>query len=821
MASSSPYRTPESTSKASFLLSKTPFGTPVKTSTPTVYGTVPPPGGRPPVNVSTSKASQAWALSKSLLDGGAAYATLALRGRSHLPFSSLFAVSQRTNWVPMCIVALLGHHILFSMSLFAPSHPIQGLFLALRPTNILISMLTFAAMALVVVLHPGHQFSLVQKRWATANKITLQDKKFGGFTIPSGSPASILLARINQATLWRAVVLHSLLGFLLGLMQAVALMLSSSQPELWLPYHVVPIRSPHSSSTTVVRPNERLFVLVLGNAAICGLAAWTRSLQTSSPAPTPGAPFCEPKFEAQVAFATPLGRLGDRLQRARRRVFLLGGLGPLVLLQLYLVWRRPFFRLVLSVIGHRSPLRPMLIPSFKRALVSSELVYRVWLLGLASVCILEFFDTAWEVYASHPVDFASGGVSKFAREPTRCLIRGMQLRRTAFPEEQALGPVERDYYAHFAFSEMALIAATDVERRKAIFRDVGTNGLPSTDGAAQSAWAQVASECLVVLREERQRLLQKGKPSPSADTPSAAADTRRTTSANEQKPTGTAHQIPVSNDANILKNRPVSVWEKLASTAVGSRPNPQTISVSTPAPATGPSSVQSSDSGLRSILHSIAPPTAAPSVGTSTQRNRPALASSIHGQQPHQPAFLVAQIAVTAASTLLNTLKVFLTLLPADLQHVIRHSVVVRCFTQSREWFVTPSDKVLLSSGSVPSDTALATWSVQTLSALLAASLDQDEFGTVALSAHAHLGLDNVLEEFSALLLALHSFYASMQSTHGPGALIQFIHVAGPLMEALRTGITLIVGVFEPTGVQIRAATRAHIEKALAASHDV
>lgn len=147
----------------------------------------------------------------------------------------------------------------------------------------------------------------------------------------------------------------------------------------------------------------------------------------------------------------------------------------------------------------------------------------------------------------------------------------------------------------------------------------------------------------------------------------------------------------------------------------------------------------------------------------------------------------------------------------------------------------------LLCSGTVPRDAALATWSVQTLSALLAASLDQDEYGTVALSVASHCGVDDVLEAFGALLIALQNLATALNSsgaesnadgnnatdsattkdprahTRADAGRAAFDQVAGPLVVALRSGITLVVGAFEPTGMRLRPSCRALVDKALAA----
>jgi hypothetical protein len=400
----------------------------------------------------------------------------------------------------------------------------------------------------------------------------------------------------------------------------------------------------------------------------------------------------------------------------------------------------------------------------------------------------------------------------------------MQLRRGAVSAEDAhLSVIQRRYYAHFAFAEMATSVATDAERRKAIFRDIGNANTSSNgsqtgihDQSGRSAWASIAQECMAVLHEQRGCIERKGRPAPNAggNVPPAQQPNAHL------KPVDAAHQITLASATDAIKTDKPSIWDRLASksASTGATANAAATTRAATSTTTG---AQANVEGLGSILHRIAPPQ--PQLRASPLPVKTTLSTSSTSATAAQPA-TVLDLVILSLSTVRNSISSLFGLLPSDLQHVLRNSFVARKGIALHSWLFNASDQTLLMANLVPNDAALATWAVQTLSALLSSSLDQDEYGTVALAASVNLGVDNVLEEFALLLLALQSWTQVVMhgddSQASPRPLRNELtaHVdtiIAPLIATLRSSITLVTGAFEPTGLRLRETTRARVEQAL------
>lgn len=847
VASSSPYRTPESTSKASLFLSRTPFGTPAGRNGPGATTSSSSAISKPatvtqPLKPVTGFWPQVWPLFKSLLDENA-YATFALQPRPHLTYSGFLETALRINWVKFLVFSLPVYHALFCISLFRPTNPLQLITLPFRPTALFLSLTSYAVLLGLLLILPGQRFSIASKKWTTQNHAGLRDERLaGGFTLSAGSPASLLVRSLRQGALWRGVLLHAAFALAIATTHGLALAhyttttsidVGSKSSNPWSPYHQVAVRLSQGYKTTAIRPNERFWFLLCSNAILGATYAIVRSVLFSRPqisgAGAP-APFAPSRFEAQATFESALVRIATKGRQTIYRAVFIGAITPSIILQGYLLVRRPFFRVILSLLGHRSPLRPLLVPSFKRPLFNVDLIYRVSLLGLVTVLILEAFCIAWEVLSTQPIGLGTGGLSRFSSAPTKCLIKGMQSRRIPLPEEANLGSSERSYYSHFAFAEMATVMATDAERRKAIFRDVGQsvggnggNILPSIpsssldSGAGRSAWAVIAGECINVIQEERKWLLNKGKEPAASGAPSSSNPQKP---ASHLKPVDAAHQVSLATgNSGVNKSKP-SIWDRLASSSpIASQQSAPTAPSTTTATSTQINS--NATEGLNSLLHRIAPPPvqsnttlASSATGTTTGSSNTISASSTS-----RTTLLDVFVSILISSV--QSLGSVFNLLPSDLQHVLRNSIVARKVEGVQKWLFASSDDTLLAIGVLPHDEALVTWSVQILGSLLAASLEQDEYGTVALAASSRLGIDDVLEECAMLLNALQQLGLNITArSDGTVAshtsLVVFDHDVAPLITALRTTITLVLGAFEPTGYQLRPSCRKAVDDALA-----
>ncbi|MCO5613944.1 hypothetical protein L7F22_068224 [Adiantum nelumboides] len=848
VASSSPYRTPESTSKASLFLSRTPFGTPAARNGPS--STL---GSSSTVSKSTTVTQplkpvtgfwpQVWPLFKSLLDENA-YATFALQPRPHLTFSGFIETALRINWLKLLVFSLPVYHALFCISLFRPTNPLQLITLPLRPTALFLSLTSYSIFLGLLLIIPGQRFNIASKKWTVQDHSGVRDERLaGGFILSAGSPASLLVRSLRQGALWRGVLLHAAFSLAIATTHALALAhytnttfidgKGSKTSNPWSPYHHVSVRLSQGYKTTAIRPNERFWFLLCSNAILGATYAIIRAVLFSRPQ-VPGAgapaPFAPSRFEAQATFESALVRIAAKGRQTIYRAVFLGSITPSIILQGYLLIRRPFFRVVLSLIGHHSPLRPLLVPSFKRPLFNIDLIFRVSILGLVTVLILEAFSVAWEVLSTQPIGLGMGGLSKFSSAPTKCLIKGMQSRRIPLPEEAHLGGSERSYYSHFAFAEMATVMATDAERRKAIFRDVGQSiggnggsilhsippsGLDS--GAGRSAWAVIAGECINVIQEERKWLLNKGKEPIASGTASTSSSQKLT---NHLKPVDAAHQVSLATGNNGVNKSKPTIWDRLASTSpVASQPSATTAPSTTNATSTQVNA--NATEGLNSLLHRIAPP---PIQSTPAASSTSGTAASLNNGRSTSftSRTTLLDVFVNIMISSIQSVGSVFKLLPSDLQHVLQNSIVARKIEGAQKWLFASSDDSLLAIGVLPHDEALVTWSVQILGSLLAASLEQDEYGTVALAASSRLGIDDVLEECAILLNALQQLGLNITQNRADGivssetSLFVFDHDVAPLITTLRTTITLVLGAFEPTGYRLRPSCRKAVDDALA-----
>ena len=715
----------------------------------------------------------------------------------------------QTNLDRLYLLSFLAIHLFLSLSLFAPLQPLPSLTLPFRPLLFLLSLTAFLLSILPLILF--RRWSITDSKLAaTLNKDVKSDIVVAGITLRYGSVAAHYYTTLCHAKTGVVVVLYALSGLFLAASHGLGLMIYSSDASTWTPYQSVSFRDPQGLRVSSFRPNERLFFLLGSTFVLGALYSLHKTISLSPLSDSDSSPLSAPTFEPQATVESLGGRLSGKLRRRLPKALLVGSVLPGVLLAIYLSIRRPLFRLILSAIGHNSAIRPILIPSFRHYFLSPGLVFRTTALGIFSTITWETMDVLWQVFSTQPFTDLPGGLSRFSREPTKCLIEGMQSRRLARDDEANVGPTERIYYAHFAFAEMALVAATDAERRKAIFRDVGSVNGNLTEGGSRSAWAAIAQECLKVLEQECLCVRTKGRQTGAATTAVVPPQ-----SLAHLKPIDASHRALVEEGQSVVKRGQASVWDRLASGMPPAAP--------TQAPAkTTPTAPGSSDpNGLASIFHRLAPapldrttkPVPSPSTAAHTTARAGGPAVSISST--------FASFLVASTAKLCNTIFV---LLPPDLRHVLSRLPLLRSLPFAQERFMMATNQTLLFAGKVPHEAALATWSIQTLSALLSASIDQDEYGTIALSSSQKLGVDDVLEGIADLLLALSQWGQEIaremegerEGNKQDLALLWDRRVA-PIVVASRTAISLVLGVFEPTGFRLRPSAQAKVDLATAA----
>lgn len=816
VANSSPYRTPEPSSRAASLLLRSPFGTPAsKTATPTTSGVAGTSGqataagggaSTPPKPLTGSAA----VLARIQALGGGASVTRPLQGKLYLPYSSYIQLALQTNIDRLYVAAVLSVHVLLSLSLFSPLSPLASLALPLRPTLVLLSTLAFALGVLPLIvarrlsIRGGNSYLTPKPRLSSSINAL-------GFSFPFSSPGAHYLWSLSNPSTWLAAALYALSGLALAGAHGLALMLYANNDEgRWSPYLTVPIRTSDGYRTTATRPNERLFFLMGSNLLLGACYSIYRSSSLAHPS---SSLLGSPHFASQATVQSASSRISVQLRRRLPTAFVLGLVLPTALLVGYLPIRRPLFRLLLSIMGHHSPLRPIFIPSFRSSFLSIGLLVRTTALGTVSALAWETVSVLWDVFATQPFT-DRGGLSAFSRAPKNCLISGIQARRdTTVEGPDRREPKEaREYYSHFAFAEQAVLAATEPDRRKAIFRDVGSS-TPGAAGAAKSSWQLLAQECLAVIDEELVHIARRGQAQSTMATSSSSTGVI-TASASSKKPLDPSHDA-LQSGAHVVKPAQQTIWDKLASSSGGSQPAKPASSTTTAVSSSTPAS----DAGLSDLLHRIAPRpetdvSAVARQGPAVKRAPTTSTTSSSSSTGGGYAFL-HQVVSSMVHTAFSLLRTAYLLLPSDLQHVLRTAPVLRSLPQVYSYLMTPATTTLIASRTMPVHAALDVWSSQILSALLAASVTEDEYGSVALSAKEGCGVEQVVSALTKLLLEIQSWQQQQQQVSQSDEEKElWKQEVEPLVSALRSGITIVLAAFEPKGHVWASETQALLSKA-------
>jgi nucleoporin NDC1 len=688
---------------------------------------------------------------------------------------------------------LATHLVLCALLLTSPA----SLLAPVRPTLALLSLAVFLFAVLPLI---------VLRKWAVSRPTAPPAPlKVLGFSPAPGSLTAHCAAVLRARVSWHRILAHTASGVLLAAAHVAALWLytpGASSP--WAPYTHVAVGA-GAASTAVLRPNERVFLVLAINAALGAAYSAARLLHAAR---------AGPPFEPASLHYTLAARLGIALRTRLPGAVAFGAALPSALLAIYVPLRRPLFRTLLRIIGPHSSLRPVLIPSFRTPFVSGvpALALHLSSLGAASAVCWELAACLWDTYASQPVL-----VSHFAREPTRCLIAGLAAGQ---PDSVKADPTQA-YYAHFAFAELASLCSTSDERRAAIWRDVGDVGPLASVSQKPSAWVGIATECIRALKEETEVLARRGAPPAAPAQPAKPAEAQK-----GGLPKATHNVLVADPSKKVVKPAPTSVWDRLlASSAPAAPPAPQPSASSTATDST---------SGLSQLMHRIAPkpveqePTAAPA--SSTAPPKPAAPPACTSSDA------VRQVLVACGSAA-QRLK---SLLPPPIRQTL--DAVIPSGSLS------PSDTLVLGT-LAPAKPALSLWAAQAVTGLLSASVAEDEYGTVAL-ARGTAGAEEVLLACAKLLLELNQWHrsaesaasardeaekkaraAAAQSASDGGKLPQAplaavgAHKAAlaeawkrealPLANTLRTGILQVRAAFEPHDLGLSAATRGTLEQAL------
>ncbi len=559
------------------------------------------------------------------------------------------------------------------------------------------------------------------------------------------------------------------------------------------------------------RPNEHVIYLLVSSALFGALFSLTGAVSRSLSRRRRSADGGEgswatsaPRFDAASLDLS----IGSRVRATLPRTLARGVSHALVLsgaeLLAYLLLRRTLYRNLLSLIGTRSPLRALLIPSFRHRFLTPRFACTVALLHLFLVLAWSAAEALWAVYATQPIAHSAA-----AKDPTRCLVQGLLLNDA---DKGIVSGSSSAYYRHFAFAELCLLARGDSARRKAIFKDLSSmsggrplaprpllpgdtsasaaaaaaaaNATPSHFGTTSitsspvatprrpaalagtstgNAWNVILGQCLEVLEKETAWAKRFGKAPPTRPTAASRgsgqgrdAGAGQATPQQQQQQGQASRNILKDSSTNVVNVPKPSLWEKLAEPS-----NKPAASSHAPArSATGaatPSGAQGAGGASASIWHKLAP-SSSTAAGTAAQKVTAGAAKAAASPQAAATAIKGASLsdAISAAGSALVSLW---KLIPASQRKRLAGLPVVSLLPALGNWLTSPSPSLVARNEVLRDQAALLTWAVVALSNLATASLQEDDYGVV------QKDLPAVLLGGAELLSALEAWAEQLRSS--------------------------------------------------------
>ena len=514
----------------------------------------------------------------------------------------------------------------------------------------------------------------------------------------------------------------------------------------------------------------------------------------------------------------------------------------------YVVSRKLIYRTILSIIGVRSPLRAVLIPSFRHSFLNPSFVVSVLLLHVGVALLWGLAEALWTVYATHPhINSAA------TKDPTRCLLQGM----VAKPATPSAGT---SYFRHFAFAELSIVTSSDSARRKGIFMDLtGVNNrqiaprplLPAdaTSGANASggplgnmaftsspvatprragkiagassgdAWNVILGQCLDVIEAQNNWVKRRGQPPSAAKATAAAAQASKSSASSQTQDSSSAvskrRSILKETDTNIVQTPKSSVWDRIASDAVR-KPTP------TANAANAGSTAQSSTSKVADVWHRLAPSQLGSQKAQETANKVTQTVTKVADAAKAVPPPQAITVADIISGVQKATLAVW-SMIPASQRKQLETAPVLRQVPAAANRILSPSPTLVVRREILQDRDALLVWSIKSLAHLAAASLQEDDYGVV------QKDLPAILVSFAELLKGLEQWGSELSSAAQKrdeelrGATSGSVSAAvteedrfqqqwditlAPVTDALRNGINDILFTFSGCSLDLRMDER-------------
>ncbi|EST06963.1 Nucleoporin protein Ndc1-Nup [Kalmanozyma brasiliensis GHG001] len=267
--------------------------------------------------------------------------------------------------------------------------------------------------------------------------------------------------------------------------------------------------------------NER-FLYLIGQSIVLGIfyTLFFRSLPSPE---TAASPFFDTSALTSDRALTIKDRVAAACASRVPKAAAAAALASTSSILVYSVIRIRLWSAVLLVLGTRSLLRRLLVPSFRVDFSFFEVSVRTTLFSIAAVCAVETAHLLLDVYLTHPLP----PVSKYAKNQIRLLLDGL--------DEPIL------FFSNHAFSEVARLSASDEESRSQIYRNVN---------ADVTAWTHVRDRCLGLLDAQKQFVVRRGQMPPAVQTKAPPAAQQQT-------------QQQLQQQNSSTQSAP-SIWDQLA-----------------------------------------------------------------------------------------------------------------------------------------------------------------------------------------------------------------------------------------------------------------